>query len=543
MSAFQKVVPCAAIAVALFAAGSSRVTGQISTSEENGRSFSLAGSDDTLPDALDRVDAMLGAGQLDIAVLQEDTMIPGRVHERLAQSYQGRPVFDAQVVRQMDGRSVISIMGRLYDGLELDVHPAIRPDRAADVALAAAPPGAHVHGETILGVLPVPDGGYRLAYRMDVRSDWTRRAVYVDAASEAILRSINGLQTQAAIGQGTGVFSGPRKVAANQVSSTYQAADMVRPGRTLTFDFKGSLSRLNAFLNTFALAPSDIATDSDNVWEDGPTVDAHVYHGWVYDYYFKRFGRRGMDDRNMQVEGIVHPLARSQATTQPPDVVGTFINNALYGGDGLLLYGDGDGRVFTNLAGGLDVVAHEWTHGVTDFSSKLVYRDESGALNEAFSDIMAASMEFYFQPVGTGQDRADWQIAEDVFLLPPGFLRSLNNPIAGGEPDHYSLRRFIGTSTDEGGVHFNLTIATHAFYLAVTGGRNRVSGINVAGVGMANIERMEKIFYRAFTLLMGPNSRFSDARRATLQAATDLYGAGSTERAQVELAWTAVGVN
>ena len=542
MSAFQKVVPCAAIAVALFA-GSSRVTGQISTSEEKGRSFSLAGSDDTLPEALDRVDTMLGAGQLDIAVLQEDTMIPGRVHERLAQYYQGLPVFDAQVVRQMDGRSVISIMGRLYDGLELDVNPAIAPHRATEVALAAAPPGAHVHGETMLGVLPVPDGGYRLAYRMDVRSDLTRRDVYVDAVSEAILRSINGLQTQAAIGQGTGVFGGPRKVVANQVSSTYQAADTVRHGRTLTFDFKGSLSRLNAFLNNFALAPSDIATDSDNIWEDGPTVDAHVYHGWVYDYYFKRFGRRGMDDRNMQVKGIVHPLARSQATTQPRDVVDTFINNALYGGDGLLIYGDGDGRIFTNLAGGLDVVAHEWTHGVTDFSSKLVYQDESGALNEAFSDIIAAAMEFYFQPAGTGQDRADWLIAEDVFLLPPGFLRSLNNPIAGGEPDHYSLRRFIGTSTDDGGVHFNLTIATHAFYLAVVGGRNRVSGINVAGVGMANIERMERIFYRAFTLLMGPNSRFSDARRATLQAATDLYGAGSTERAQVEFAWTAVGVN
>ena len=73
-----------------------------------------------------------------------------------------------------------------------------------------------------------------------------------------------------------------------------------------------------------------------------------------------------------------------------------------------------------------------------------------------------------------------------------------------------------------------MTIATHAFYLAVAGGRNRVSGITVAGVGMDNIERMEKIFYRAFVLLMGPNSRFSDARRATLQAAADLYGSAAT---------------
>jgi thermolysin len=88
-----------------------------------------------------------------------------------------------------------------------------------------------------------------------------------------------------------------------------------------------------------------------------------------------------------------------------------------------------------------------------------------------------------------------------------------------------------------------MTIATHAFYLAVAGGRNRVSGITVQGVGLGNIERMERIFYRAFTQLMAPNSRFSDARRATLQAASDLYGTGSNDHAQVELAWTAVGVN
>jgi len=163
-------------------------------------------------------------------------------------------------------------------------------------------------------------------------------------------------------------------------------------------------------------------------------------------------------------------------------------------------------------------------------------------LNEAFSDIMGAAMEFFYQPVGNGRDQADWLIAEEVYLLPPGYLRSLSNPVAGGEPDHYSLRRFIGTTVDDGGVHFNLTIATHAFYLAVAGGTNRVSGITVQGVGMANIERMERVFYRAFTLLLAPNSQFSDARRATIQAATDLFGPGSGERAQVELAWNAVGV-
>ena len=124
-----------------------------------------------------------------------------------------------------------------------------------------------------------------------------------------------------------------------------------------------------------------------------------------------------MDDRNIEVDSVVHPLARSEANRQPPDVVGSYINNAFYCCDGLLVFGDGDGRVFNYLAGAFDVVAHEWTHGVTDFSSQLIYQDEPGALNEAFSDIMAAAMEFYYQPVGGGPDRADWQIAEDVILV------------------------------------------------------------------------------------------------------------------------------
>jgi thermolysin len=539
MSGVDKVVPCAAIAAALIA-GSSQLTGQAPAG--TGRSVALAASEDTLPAALNRVDAMLASGELNISSLRDDRMIAGRVIERLGQFHEGLPVFGGQVVLQMDGRANVSVTGRLYEALAVDVSPSISPDRANEIAAAAVGAGANIRGDTTLGILPV-ESGYRLVYRMIVLSTWAIREVYVDADSGEIVLSVNGIHTQAAVGQGNGIVGTLRKMSTNQTSTTFQAVDKLRPAEAFTLVFPGTPNRLNFFLETLALFNSDVATDSDNVWTDGPTVDAHVFQGWVYDYYFKRFGRRGMDDRNIEVDSIVHPLARSEANRQPPDVVGSYINNAFYCCDGLLVFGDGDGRLFDFLAGAFDVVAHEWTHGVTDFTSELVYRDESGALNEAFSDIMAAAMEFYYYPMGSGTDRADWQIAEDVYLGSLGYLRSLNNPFAKGHPDHYSLRRFIGTSNDDGGVHFNMTIATHAFYLAVAGGRNRVSGITVQGVGLGNIERMERIFYRAFTQLMAPNSRFSDARRATLQAASDLYGTGSNDHAQVELAWTAVGVN
>lgn len=539
MPRFDTLIGLTAIASALFFA-SSNVIGQAPI--ENGQSYGLAAAGDTLMAALDHVDALMSSGTLDIVATHDDTMIAGRAVERLGQRHAGLPVFGGQVVRQMDGRSMVSVTGRLYDALDIDTMASIGADRAGEAAAASLGANARPHGDITLGVLPI-ESGYTLVYEVLVRSDWDIRKVYVDADTAAIVLSLSDIHTQASIGRGDGVFGAAKKMSTNQTTSTYQAVDKLRPAQLFTLAFPGTPSRWNLFLNTGVIFNSDIATDTDNEWTDGSTVDAHAYQGWVYDYYFKRFGRRGMDDRDSEIDVVVHPLNRSEANRQPPDVVGSYINNAFYCCDGLLAFGDGDGRTFTFLAGGLDVVAHEWTHGVTDFTSQLIYQNESGALNEAFSDIMGAAIEFYYQPAGSGRDQADWLIAEDVYLAAPGFLRSLNNPSAGGEPDHYSLRRFIGTSTDDGGVHFNLTIATHAFYLAVAGGRNRVSGIEVAGIGNANRERMERIFYRAFTLLMGPNSTFSDARRATLQAASDLYGGGSTDRAQLELAWNAVGVN
>jgi thermolysin len=203
----------------------------------------------------------------------------------------------------------------------------------------------------------------------------------------------------------------------------------------------------------------------------------------------------------------------------------------------------GDGVYFDYLGGAFDVVAHEMTHGVTEFTSGLGGRDEPGALNEAFSDIMAVGMEFFhLQPDRGPQRGPNFVVGEDVTRASPGFIRSLANPSLTGSPDHYSLRRHIGTTVDDGGVHVNSTIASHAFYLAVVGGTNRVSGISVQGIGLANMARMERVFYRAFTFFLGPESHFTDARAATLQAAAELYGAGSAERIQLQQAWTAVGV-
>ena len=107
----------------------------------------------------------------------------------------------------------------------------------------------------------------------------------------------------------------------------------------------------------------------------------------------------------------------------------------------------------------------------------------------------------------------------------PGGIRSLQNPRQIGDPDHYSIR-YTG-SDDNGGVHINSSIANHAFYLAIEGGTHRLSGVTVQGVGAANREQVEKVFYRAFTSLLPPNATFLTARLATIQSARELYQEGS----------------
>ena len=149
-------------------------------------------------------------------------------------------------------------------------------------------------------------------------------------------------------------------------------------------------------------------------------------------------------------------------------------------------------------------------------------------------------MEFYAESLfRDGAGVADYALGEDV--IEPGGIRSLSNPMQFGDPDHYSLR-FLGKD-DNGGVHTNSLIPGHAFYLAIEGGTNRVSGLSVAGVGGDNREQIEQIFFRAFTVLMTRNSDFSAARAAIIQSARDLYGVNSAPERAVTEAWTAVGVN
>jgi thermolysin len=484
-----------------------------------------------------RIDALARRGALTLSRAQEDPDFPGRRHLRFDQRLSGVRVFGAQLVQQVDGDgATLSVSGTIDESLSLDAFPKLTADQAAREAERASPPGSSPVGEPELVVLEHP-GRPVLAWTLWVRLDHQLERVFVDAREGGIVHRYSDLRTEAAVGLGSGVWGDRKKVSADSASGGFRAEDRLRPPSLATYDLDGNLAAAGEALSTGRIDPALVAADADNDWSDGAVVDAHVYAGWTYDYYFERHRRRGIDGRDLAVRSVVHFVPRSfnfaNAFWDP-------LSSATY-------YGDGDAGLAA-FSGALDVVAHELTHGVTQYTWGGIYEGESGALDESFSDVMATGAEFLHQPAGTGRLQADYFLGEDLafrFDPPRTAVRSMENPslfcsasLGQCDPDHYS-RRYRGTA-DNGGVHHNSGIPNQAFYLLAEGGVNRTSGRRVAGLGADGREKAERVFYRGFTAYLTPSATFGDARAATVRAARDLYGeAGAAEAAS---AWSAVGV-
>lgn len=280
--------------------------------------------------------------------------------------------------------------------------------------------------------------------------------------------------------------------------------------------------------NGFTLPGTLVLSETSGSTTDVTLQKAHDYAGVTYDYFWTVHSRDSYNGAGATIRSSVH--------------YGSAYNNAGWTGS-QMVYGDGDGTTFGPFSRALDVVAHELGHAVTDTTADLVYSNESGALNEATSDIFGVAAEAWsYGSVSS----LTWKVGEDCYT--PGTagdaLRYMNNPTADGSSKDYYPTRYTGTA-DNGGVHWNSGIANLAFYLMVTGGTHP-RGVTTVSVPALNatattsINMGAKIWYRALTFYMTSSTNFQGARTATAQAATDLYGA--TANNTVHKAWDAVGV-
>ena len=262
--------------------------------------------------------------------------------------------------------------------------------------------------------------------------------------------------------------------------------------------------------------------EGDPATADDAVNEAHDGLGATYDLYSEIFQRNSIDDRGLRLDATVH--------------FDQGYDNAFFDGR-QMVFGDGDGVVFVGFTKAIDVIGHELTHGVTQFTANLVYRNQPGALNESMSDVFGSLVKQY--ALGQTADEADWLIGAGI--LAPGVngaaLRSMkapgtayNDPVLGGkDPQPATMSGYIQTSSDNGGVHLNSGIPNHAFFLAAS----QLGGYAWEEAGLIWYETLKRLW---------PTAQFQDCANLSALVAGDHFGVGGTQQQAVLSAWSKVGV-
>lgn len=265
-----------------------------------------------------------------------------------------------------------------------------------------------------------------------------------------------------------------------------------------------------------------VHSESDEPAKDATVNRAHAGLGATFDLFLKAYGRHSIDDSGLPLNATVH--------------YGEKYGNAFWDGE-RMVFGDGDNDLFLDFTLPVDVIGHELTHGVTQYTANLEYFSQSGALNESMSDVFGALIKQY--SLGQSADAADWLIGAG--LLGPNVtgvaLRSMKEPgtaydddVLGKDPQPARMEDYVRTGRDNGGVHINSGIPNHAFYLAAT------------ALGGNAWERAGRIWYDVLTGgELSTTARFTDFARLTVAAARARFGEGEEQEALLK-AWSQVGV-
>jgi Zn-dependent metalloprotease len=505
---------------------------------------------------------------------KETTDLSGMVHQRNQQFYKGIKVeFGTLITHTLNG-NVISINSELYDPKSVNNIPSLSPQAAFNNALSNIGAQKYLwedkaqaqimdyqkpNGELVFFPI-VKTGVVTLAYKFDIYSiePLSRIEILVDAHSGEILyknpiikhlSDENSKKTDVAAesfealltGTAATKYSGSRNIETvlNAGLGMYVLSDITRGNGIVTYNCE---RLVNTYQNVHF-------TDNDNNWTsaehantyyDNAALDAHWGAEMTYDFWKTVFNRNGFDDNNALIRNYVH----YQRTTSS-------LSNAFWNG-AVMSYGDGVAKPFTSI----DICGHEIGHAVCTYTANLAYQNQSGAMNEGYSDIWGACIE-YFGRTGslTGTPAAAvWKIGEDIVS---GGLRSMVTPNTNGDPDTFQGTNWketgdegtcipSGTTNDYCGVHSNSGVMNRWFYVLTAGasGTNNApladrDTYSVTGIG---ILKSSQIAYYAERDYLTPNSTYFDAREATIAVANSLYCSASPEVAAVTNAWFSVNI-
>jgi len=462
---------------------------------------------------------------------QKRVVTDDQVHVHVRQTRGGLPVWGGEAIVHLDraGR-VTSTTDDFLARLDIPALSLRSVSVTAQQAIATAMKAAGIVTRDLTVPATADQWIFRhgkadhLAWRVTlVRTDGTAQTaipvVFIDARSGQVLWQYDNLQT----GTGNSMYVGSVPLSTTLSGGNYQLKDGTR-GNQQTND-----------LNHGTSGTGTLFTDADDVWGNGlPSnvqtagVDAQYGTALTWDYYKNVHGRSGIRNDGVGAYNRVH---YSNA------YVNAFWDDSCF----CMTYGDGDlnAKPLTSI----DVAGHEMTHGVTSNTAGLIYSGESGGLNEATSDIMGSNIEFY---AANAADVGDYLIGEKIDINGNGTpLRYMDKPSKdGASADCWS------SSVGNLDVHYSSGVANHFYYLLAEGsGAKTINGVSynsptcdastVTGIGRA---AAEKIWYRALSVYMTASTNYTAARIATLNAAADLYGAGSPEQNGVDAAWHAVNI-
>lgn len=448
----------------------------------------------------------------------------GFTHHRFTQSYHGFQVECAQLIAHEKNGKFVSVGGKIYHPGNAPVSPSITQQDALAKALN------HIQAEKYLWETQPefkPDGElvfapinfnfknpkWRLAWKFDVFASqpMSRDWVYIDAKTTEVIATLSQIHYNDTVGIAETKYSGTRNITTEPFQGLFRLRESGR--KVETYDLNHGQNSQNA---------TDFG-DADNVWDnvnaqqDEVAGDAHWGAEMVYDYFLTQHNRNSYNNNGAFIRSYVH--------------YGLNFPNAFWNGINMS-FGDGDPNdLIAYPLTTLEIIGHEFTHAVTQHTAGLIYIDESGGLNESFSDIFGVVIEFWGKP-----QQASYIIGEEVTVYGQG-IRDMANPKAHEKPDTY-----LGEFWQDGGVHDLSGVQNHWFYLLSEGGagiNDTGSHYSVVGIGR---DKAADIAYRTLTVYLTQSSQYADARFFSIQAAKDLYGNCSEEVKQTTNAWYAVGV-
>ncbi|MFE1789832.1 M4 family metallopeptidase [Streptomyces sp. NPDC059525] len=454
----------------------------------------------------------------------------GTTHTRYERTYEGLPVLGGDLVVNRTAadrtQSVSKASNAQLQGISTAA-PADAPAAASAKALDAAKAAGSKADKADAAprkIIWMAKGVPTLAYETVIgglQDDGTPNQLHVitDAKTGAKLHQWQGIET----GVGNTHYSGQVTLGTSKSGSNFVLTDTGRGGHK-TYN-----------LNHGTSGTGSLFSQTTDTWGNGANsnaatagADAAYGAGVTWDFYKNVFGRAGIRGDGVAAYSRVH---------YGNAYVNAFWDDSCF----CMTYGDGTNN--NDPLTSLDVAGHEMSHGVTAATAGLEYSAESGGLNEATSDIMGTSVEFY---ANNPSDPGDYLIGEKIDINGDGTpLRYMDKPSKdGGSADAW----YSGVGNLD--VHYSSGPANHWFYLASEGsGAKTINGVNydsptsdglpVTGIGR---DKAQLIWYKALTTKFNSTTDYAGAREGTIAAATDLYGAGSAEVNAVTDAWAAVNV-